>query len=81
MTRLRDLPLHKKFLRIMLISAGLALLLSWLAFGVVATALYATESVLGRAQKKLQAFRRACMALHAHAPVASPKRRVRLVRA
>jgi len=37
MTRLRDLPLHQKFLRILLLSAGSALLVAWLAFAVAAT--------------------------------------------
>jgi signal transduction histidine kinase/DNA-binding response OmpR family regulator len=34
MTRLRDLPLHQKFMRIMLLSSGTALLIAWLAFAV-----------------------------------------------
>jgi signal transduction histidine kinase/CheY-like chemotaxis protein len=37
MIRLRDLPLHKKFLRIMLVSAGPVLFLSWLVFAIGAS--------------------------------------------
>jgi len=37
MTRLRDLPLHQKFMRIMLLSSGTALLVAWLAFALGAT--------------------------------------------
>lgn len=34
MTRLRNLSLHRKFMRIMLLSSGTALLIAWLAFAV-----------------------------------------------
>lgn len=37
MTHLRDLPLHQKFMRILLLSAGSALLVAWLIFAVVAS--------------------------------------------
>jgi predicted ATP-dependent protease len=62
------------------VAEGMAFL-SKLPFGDEAAASYAADSVLGRAQKKLMAFRRACMALHVHAPVARPKRRVHVARA
>jgi predicted ATP-dependent protease len=55
------------------VGEGMALL-TGLDFGAPCAKVYAPDSVLGRAQKKLQAFRRACMALNGHLATASDKR-------
>jgi predicted ATP-dependent protease len=57
------------------VGEGMALL-TGVDFGAPSAKAYAPDSVLGRAQKKLQAFRQACMALNGH-PAPAPEKRAR----
>ena len=57
------------------VGEGMALL-TGVDFGAPCAKAYAPDSVLGRAQKKLQAFRQACMALNGH-PAPAPDTRAR----